>query len=201
MSKQDNILFIVTSSYPYGIYETFLESEIIFLNEAFDKIIIFTLDNKSPNTTNRLNDKNINVYRIKPKSRLNNLMLLFRSVFSLELIKDIFYLTKRNVSMYRVLKIVLRSHSNSGNIKNQLKLIVKQYPSFSNYYFYSYWLDDSAIAITDLAKNINNMHSLSRAHGWDVYFERSEYGVLPMRKFIILNIYRFFLFVRNYILQ
>ncbi len=60
-------------------------------------------------------------------------------------------------------------------------------------YAYSYWANDMALAVA-MAKARGWVHvAVCRAHGWDVYFERSAAGFLPFRRFLAetLDHYRF----------
>jgi glycosyltransferase involved in cell wall biosynthesis len=49
---------------------------------------------------------------------------------------------------------------------------------------YSYWCDDSALALTLLAEKRKKLKTVCRIHGWDVYFEASTLNYLPFRHFI-----------------
>ena len=71
-------------------------------------------------------------------------------------------------------------------------------------FFYSYWTDDAALAISYLKKEIPSSTAFCRLHGWDLYFERSEYHYLPFRKPIFNGLDAIFAISengRNYLLS
>ena len=55
-------------------------------------------------------------------------------------------------------------------------------------YFYSYWCDDVALGLALAKEEQSDLVCVSRIHGWDVYFESSEYGYLPFRYYIARNL-------------
>jgi glycosyltransferase involved in cell wall biosynthesis len=57
---------------------------------------------------------------------------------------------------------------------------------------YSYWCDDSALALALLSEKGKALKTVCRIHRWDVYFEESAVGYLPYRHFITQNISKIF---------
>ena len=53
--------------------------------------------------------------------------------------------------------------------------------------FYSYWCDDSALALALLKERHPSITTICRAHGWDLYFETNKYNHLPFKPFISKN--------------
>ena len=49
---------------------------------------------------------------------------------------------------------------------------------------YSYWLNDMALSAGLLKSGFPGLKCFSRAHGWDVYFERHNPPYLPFRQFL-----------------
>ena len=49
---------------------------------------------------------------------------------------------------------------------------------------YSYWGNDSAIALALMKLGSEKMKCISRVHRWDIYFEESKYNYLPYRSII-----------------
>jgi hypothetical protein len=54
--------------------------------------------------------------------------------------------------------------------------------------FYNYWCEDSAIALALLKRKHPTIKTITRLHGWDVYFEVSEVNYLPFRHFIATHL-------------
>ena len=76
--------------------------------------------------------------------------------------------------------ILVKTVQNALAVSENLDLLRQKF-SGSEHFFYSYWLNDAAVALAFLkASEIK----ISRAHGWDVYFERHPYNYLPLRKFL-----------------
>ena len=57
--------------------------------------------------------------------------------------------------------------------------------NFEETTFYSYWLDEKALALALLKTRFPNLICITRAHGWDVYHERHIENYLPFRSFIL----------------
>jgi glycosyltransferase involved in cell wall biosynthesis len=49
---------------------------------------------------------------------------------------------------------------------------------------YSYWCNDSALALSHLKNSNKSIKTFTRLHRWDLYFEESKYNYLPFRKLI-----------------
>jgi glycosyltransferase involved in cell wall biosynthesis len=53
-----------------------------------------------------------------------------------------------------------------------------------NAVLYSYWCDDSALALALIAEKRKKLKTVCRVHGWDVYFEVHPIHYLPFRHYI-----------------
>lgn len=180
--NNSKILFLITSNYPFGIYETFLEEELKHLEKKFDKVVILTRY-AGNNNTKRYTSKSTDVIRIPEKSilnRINIFLLLFSPILYIEL----FYVFKSRKKIFQKSKTVINSMLNAYFLKNEVRQYIELYSQYENYILYSYWLDDSAIAICLLQKTHKRAIKISRAHGWDLYYERSKNNFLPFRRFL-----------------
>ena len=54
--------------------------------------------------------------------------------------------------------------------------------------FYTYWLDETTMGLCLAKKKFPEMKIISRAHGFDIYNERSTYGYIPFRPEIFENL-------------
>ena len=63
--NKSKILFLITSNYPYGKFETFIENEINTTTKYFDKVVIMSQDNFSSDDLKRSIPESIDLYRIK----------------------------------------------------------------------------------------------------------------------------------------
>jgi glycosyltransferase involved in cell wall biosynthesis len=184
-------LVLITSNFPFGTGESFTAPEFPFLYRNFDKTIIIS-QNISGNKT-RFTPDNVTVYRYNTSTSLSGFcylpfLFILNSGKIIEMLKE---------------EIEFRlSNSNSLTIKNfshLLKKIIKaiQLKDFivkklnvvgikESIVFYSYWLKTGAHAIALL--NYNDSIKIARAHGSDIYEEKTVQGYLPLLKFSALNL-------------
>ena len=179
-------LVLLTSQFPFGTSESFLESEFPYLNHNFDKIIIIA-QNVSGEMTRRV-PQSVIIHRYNPSAslaeyfRLPILVLLnfstilslfkeetgFRNVTGASLsLKNYLFLFKKIVKTLQ-----LRNFINAK--------LLNEDPS-QNIVFYSYWLKTGAHAISLL--EYRNSIKIARAHGSDLYEERTISGYLPLMTF------------------
>lgn len=180
-------LVLITAHFPYGTSETFLESELPILAQNFEYIEIFTFPTKG---NKREIPANCTVSEIKLNTKP---LLAYFGVFSLLFWKEIFIIKriyKKKISI-GILKTMLISLMRGKAIARYLSDFKPEEKQDSIYY--SYWCDDSALALAILnKKNQQKIRTVSRTHGWDVYFEVSEYNYLPFRHFIHENLSHIF---------
>jgi len=175
-------LVFVTSQFPYGTSESFIAAEFPFLAWSFDKIIVVAQNVKFEKTRNT--SSNTAVYRYNPATSLPGFLFLPVLLFSN---------LKTISSMYND-EIVFRKNLTTKNRSNLLKKIIKaiQLKTYLNkvlkeeginesVVFYSYWFKTGAHAISML--QYKNSIKISRAHGSDLYEEKTESGYLPLLKF------------------
>ena len=183
MKNETIILF--TSNYPFGKGESFIENEIKILALSFKKCIIIS---------NNLNDKKTrsvpeNVVVERFSSKLNQLEKIssFKYLFNRIIIKEILF-TKKVLKLkwtFFKMKTSLISFFKAKKInKNIFDLQSKYFLHKTNCIYYSYWMDDNAIALSFLASE----KKICRVHGWDLYFERNKESYLPFRKQILENL-------------
>ena len=177
-------LILLTTHFPFGYGEPFLETEIIYLAEEFEKVIIISNDVSSDSS--RPVPTNCHVLRLNMNlSKLEKIRAFFGKN-SIEFIEEEHYLLKdirirpdsgiRNtmlVSLYRGMKLK----------KYILKLIGND--DKSKYVCYSYWCSDNALGLSLVRSQFPEIKAVSRAHGWDLYFEASSINYLPFRKKIV----------------
>lgn len=190
--NKSKILFLITSNYPFGKFETFIENEINTTTKYFDKVVIMSQDNFSSDDLKRSIPESIDLFRIKKKSFFYSFLFMCQSLFNFRFVDEILHLNKGRNALFPITKIVLKSLYNSYFIQQQLREILKRYPDYNSYFFYSYWMDDSAIAISQLSVKNKSYYSISRAHKWDVYFEENPYSILPFRRLILKDIDQLF---------
>lgn len=176
-------LVLLTSQFPFGTSESFLESEFPYLNNYFDKLIIIA-QNNSGEMTRRV-PQNVIVHRYNPSSSFTEYLTI--PILVLSNLSEISILFKEETGFRRR----IGSSINLNNFLLLFKKIVKalQLRNFINakllneyagesIVFYSYWLKTGAHAITML--EYRNSIKVARAHGSDLYEERTNSGYLPL---------------------
>lgn len=177
---KNEILVLLTSNYPYGKGESYLDNEIGYLSATFKKIIIISSDIDGPLT--RSLPINTIVERFNYKINTLDKIYSFKNIFNKILLKETNF-TKTN-SFFK-LKVNLISLYRADKINHFIKHINKKHNiDQSKCVYYSYWMDDSAIAlsISGFPKKI------CRVHGWDLFFERNSENYLPLRKHLLESI-------------
>lgn len=184
-------LFIIASDYPFGPGEPFLENEVKQIESSFDKIIFLVTSPLS-----RLNNKklfyipdNAEIIIINKKitrwQKLKVIRWVFKRVFWTEL-KFIRKKLRLNLNL-QVIKICLFALAKGFVLKKKIQIQLKQYlnSSENQCYFYSYWCTEHSLGLAFLKLKYPQLIVFTRAHGWDVYYERNNPPYLPFRPFII----------------
>ena len=188
MSK--NTLIIITQSYPYSIAveETFIEPELKYLSEVFDKIIFLPQNaggylREIPYSNVTFDDSFIHlIYSgTKIKKVLNivyyflfNFISIFRNIKNNEIA-----LNKNTVSYF--LNCIYYSY-----------LFEKKKDLILNSLVYCYWADFSIVGLSFLKLKYNNIKFISRCHGIDVFAERNNMSFFPFRYFAIQSMNNFY---------
>jgi glycosyltransferase involved in cell wall biosynthesis len=177
---KNKTLFILTSEFPFGNSETFLENEIPFLIQTFEKVIFVP---SKISGENRGEKYSIEILKIK--DHFNNKNRL-KALFSTILIKEVLGLIFKNkFSLYR-----FRTAWNYLTRAIFLKSKIVDFIEFNKIkknecVFYSYWLDEKSLAISMMNNEFKPNFKISRAHGWDIYEERHHENYLPFRSQLI----------------
>lgn len=183
MKKRFLILF--ANSFPYNISEPFLENEYPLYREYFDKVLLVTACRRGEQPTRILNDPAIEViqdYTLSkdPRSIMEALPWLLTDRLFYAGLKDLIF--RDGLSPRRLYDLLV--FSLCGNHRAlQAHRWLKQHPEYQHAVLYSYWLHIPAYAAVRLnQKNKNRFFSISRAHGYDLYLERSQTGSRPFHK-------------------
>jgi colanic acid/amylovoran biosynthesis glycosyltransferase len=185
------LLILLTSCFPYGHGEVFLENEIPELSKAFDKIFIIPCATKNEKKTIRPVPKNVSVIELIVP---NNLQVVGHFPYAVVLSELLFIFPK--LSFYKCKVMVDYAIKTIGyklTIKSLLKHLNKK--ETEKIILYSYWLDEKAVAAAIMNCGINIV-AVSRAHRWEVYEELMPEGYLPFRKLLAEKLNRIY-FISN----
>jgi glycosyltransferase involved in cell wall biosynthesis len=191
-------LFVLTSEFPFGFGETFLENEVPILEKHFDNLIFVT---QNATGSSRIKNEKTQCIELGKRNFLNRIQVFFSKTFYFE----IFDLIKKNKFSVTTFRSSLYSLSRGFSIAKKLKELNQN--NLKNGYetiFYSYWLDEKAIAIALLKSKNKKIKAVSRCHGWDIYEERQKSNYLPYRNFLFKELDKIFPISengKNYILK
>jgi glycosyltransferase involved in cell wall biosynthesis len=177
-------LILFTTGYPFGWYETvFLQNEIKIASKKFNKVLIVYQKNTGklqplPSNVQYLNLEDFE-YIVIDKKKLLGLSFSFLINWFKELLSN-----KLNRVRLNILK----------NLWNDFSLYKDQFHNFNKLkwalqkneikadesLFYTYWFDSRAIMMKFLKEEFNTFY-ITRAHGFDLYKERSELGYISFR--------------------
>lgn len=175
-------LIFFTNGFPFGSKEVFIENELAIISQYFEKVTIFSLlDFDELQAVKRTVPAHCEVLPISPK-RLKTYKAL-QYVFSPHVWKEVIYLAKHRLSPFSILNIktILVAYVKA----KLLYQITKPYID-KNTVGYAYWSDFTALSLTFWpAYN----RTLSRCHGWDLYFDVHPNIYLPFRERLIQKLH------------
>jgi glycosyltransferase involved in cell wall biosynthesis len=175
-------LVLITSQFPYGTSESFITAEFAFLARSFDKIIVVAQNVTFEKTRNI--STNTTVYRYDPSTSFSGFLFLpvllfsnLRTIVNMYSEEIMFRKNLANRNRSNLLKKIIKAIQ----LRRYLRKILKEEGINESIVFYSYWLKTGshAISILHYEKSIK----ISRAHGSDLYEEKTESGYLPLLKF------------------
>lgn len=187
MASKGRHLVILCSNFPYGFGEPFLEVELEYLKKQFDEITICTTDRCDRSVDPQFQvPEGVKIEDFSAKVPLaDKLTNLWRLMFDADLSeeKSIIKNAYHSHVSWGKLKTMLVSKLRALKLKHQLEGFLERH-SQDDVFLYSYWADDSALALSYIKQENPKLVAFCRVHGWDLYFERSSYFYLPFRKLI-----------------
>lgn len=191
-------LILLTDFFPFEAYEPYLENEFKYLSEAFEKIFIFSASEKQKAIYDL--PANILYYNfpanIQMSSKVNALLSFDKGLFKTEK-KFVNSGLQQKMDLIKI-KIMIMEYFKAKMLKKYIKKTLhEELKNQGNILIYSYWCDYKAIAAALLKKEFPRMKAISRAHGWDVYFERNTAGYLPLRTFLFNTLDKVFFVSEN----
>lgn len=187
-----NRLILFTRQYPFGVQESFLDTEIPYLAQGFNQVLIFPNEcgsgprdvpvNVAVDTTFSLQRLGIfkTFFRALPSISLKLWLQEFRNNFK-------HYLSPR--AFWRSLMYFEEAHRVQRLFN---KLIENEEVNLKKTVFYTYWLRGQAFGVSLIKEEFPQLVFISRAHGGDIYEERHEPPYLPFRNQILKKLDRIF---------
>lgn len=175
-------LVLITSGFPFGHTEPFLETEIRYLSEGFEHVHIVAVDPVSNEI--RTLPANCSVAAVRTTSGLVAKLRALSQLCNPRIWEEwrIVRSTYKLPFSFGVCKTMLMSMQRAKQLAKALQPYIDK-PEHT--VCYSYWCDDAALALSILKEELPEVKVVSRAHGWDVYFEVHAVNYLPFRHFIV----------------
>ena len=176
-------LVLCTQFYPFTDYDRYADVEFESLFKAFKRVYIISTEKDSPIT--RQLPPHVKVIRFLPEilpiDKLFSIRFLFNYLFYNELWLVMRQYKKR--LSFRLLKEILL-YMTEGYAYHLLlkKLVYHEKLDPGNMVIYSYWMLSHNFGACLLKRKNNKVLVFSRAHGFDLYFERNALHYLPFRK-------------------
>jgi glycosyltransferase involved in cell wall biosynthesis len=185
-------LILITNHYPHGRAESFVDYEIPFLQQRFDKVIILS-KNKDEQTFRgftfinyRIDSVSTVVEKIKivAQSFLYSALIIRHASNEYKSLRR----NKKTVS-FQMFKIAVHDVFKALATAGQIKSIIRKENLNGTLLLYSYWLTNSALATTFIDSTGDlKVSRIARAHGGDVYEERHASNYLSFREALVSSL-------------
>ncbi len=174
-------LILFTVWYPYGVKETFLESEIEYLSRSFEKVTIIPsfIDEKRRDVPG-----NVKV-DIDFAIKHSNIQFALWSLVTRYTYKEIMKNPSILFSVYKLQKLL----SFAGRGTALFRHLKNKYDADN--IFYSYWLNGAVFASFLYNEKVQKINYVTRVHRGDLYLEENK-GYLPLRSEVFKNIKKIF---------
>lgn len=178
---KDSKIILITNEFPFGKRETFLESEIVFLSQKFDNIVI--VPSKSSNYIRDIPSNVIIDHNLTQEFKKNFFWIL-RSIFSIHSFNTLFVYGRFCLNQKKI--VDLFKYMVAYTIfDNKIHNFIEKYNSSI---VYSYWFSSVVEALVNKKKQDDSFKIITRVHGGDLYEEISPLGFFPFRRKIINKI-------------
>lgn len=180
------ICVLLTVNYPFGKGESFLENEISYLSEGFDKVIILAASASENGYQTRNVPSNVSAYPLgeisnKLRYPIYGLMGLLKMPSDER--KDV-----KGLSLKKKLGCCYISGREWSGLRKAVAVLDQKviWEDVSSCVFYSYWLTDIALVVGRLKNRYGiyvseGIRAVSRTHGYDLYASRNPLGYIPFR--------------------
>ena len=156
-------IIFITRRFPYFTTEAFIESEIAYVAQKFDEVIIFPTEISEYKRNVPRNVKVVDDFSYAFKNKKKRALV---TIFSLTLYKAIFSHLKllKSVSDFKLIFKYVSSYLAYYNFFSNLKEID------SAAIIYTYWFNEAPLAFSEIKRQKKkNFKVISRAHRYDIY--------------------------------
>lgn len=179
---------MITNAYPYGDWETYLETEVKFLN-GFENVKILSLQTREEMLKIKRDiPENFESYPIKYLSKSQYLIRSFYAFFDINFYREVSKLIKnRKFTISKLISLIIfltRANYEFNKLKKHLS---REF--LVNSTIYSYRFEYQPYVAIKIKKHFDvNSKIISRAHGYDLYEYRNKNNYIPLREYILENV-------------
>lgn len=196
-------LLFLTDRYPFNNSEAFIENEINFLADHFDRVFVLPCGLMVNTEKCRTVPENVKVlkpavdddiFQNKPNfsTKLRwGLTHLFgwyiACLFNSRFYEELKYLQRRKeLSVGRFLKIFRALAPSIRNAVHYKKMLLSE--DLHDVYVYSYWIEPTVLMSRKICNKTKIVKTICRTHRWDLYSEENSYNYLPFQRQIIESV-------------
>lgn len=187
-------LYYFTSEYPYGSGESFVSNELEVLSTCYDTIYVCPLYKRNSARKLPANVVCVDDFAMTTSPAKGMIVRCFFS-FSSILIGGWIHSKNKAAYLFSLREQGSRLLQNFSRAE-KLKFFLKTRKESVNV-FYTFWFNDWATTLAILKSQQTIPKFYSRAHGFDVYEERSKNGFIPFRYFQLHSVERVFSISQN----
>ena len=172
-------LVLITSGFPFGRGETFLEAEVPILSKQFENItIICPIINSVPRET----PKNVKIIQHDSYIKVNFFILL-KALINILTLNEIYKIFKylKSKDWFYAIKIAVKDLHDAIFFK---QVISRNFSKKNELLYYTYWTDYKTLALALLKRENKIKDFVTRFHRWDLYFNTHDIPYLPFRSLI-----------------
>jgi glycosyltransferase involved in cell wall biosynthesis len=185
-------LFILATNYPYGYGEHFLENELLQLAPHFERVYVIATDQRYIGSIIMVAyvPDNVTILEYKEQETKFDKFFSLRFLFSKDFFHDVLFFKKISFQFLKIFAVEkLRTKKLSKFLENYIS---SRTSPWEKCYVYSYWNDYTAASVALIKRKHPEIKAFTKAHGWDVYFERHPMGYFPLRSLICENLDKLF---------
>ena len=186
-------LILLTNFFPYGTAESYLETEVKYYADFFDKIYVCSLQLRSNDlkSCRNLPSSKFKVLPIRKASNIVYLLYAFLVLGDKNLYQELMKLnTEHRISFKKVVSLFVylsRSYYEARKIWRWLKT-EGLFHEESDVSLYAYRFEYQPYIALLLKKYFPNSITLARGHRFDLYEERRNEGYIPLREYLLDNL-------------
>ncbi len=182
---QKKILFFITSEFPYGKSEAFIENEYPYLVKSFDEIHI--ISNTKPSVDPRTIDSSTTLSYMRYLPNFMEKVIAFAYIINPTVQQEIKNLKSFGLRIFKkgILSTIVSSFYTGKRLKKHISKYIKEKQLHNErIVLYSYWCNDMSVGLAIIKNDFPEIKTVCRAHGYDIYFERNKIEYLPFRNLI-----------------